>query len=76
MKTSKKNEDNVKVAISKFIIQELVEKMNLQYDKKDILDYEISDFEEEEITPKGGIEDDMTRKETYKCILTYKSLLS
>lgn len=39
-----KNEESIKDLVSKFVIKQLVDKMLLQYDKKDILDMEVPEF--------------------------------
>lgn len=73
---SSKSENSVKNAVSQYIIDELVRRMNLQYDKKDILETEVPEFLEEKILPKDGVTEGMNEKETYKCVLTYKPYLS
>lgn len=72
-----KTEKQAKKLVSDYIIQELVDRMALQYDKKDILEKCVGEFEQIVVPMKPGqTEQNTKKKEDYKCEIQYGKFLS
>lgn len=75
MKQKPKNE--IKRFVSEYMIKELVNRMVLQYDKQDIIESEVKNFESKELPlPPNTDEENIIKKEQYKCEIQYGKFLS